>query len=220
MSDQNKNNNGNKQTGHIKNILVFCGSRMGNDPAIVDQAETLGRLLGQNGYGLIYGGGVHGLMGVVSRAALGAGSWVKGIIPKVFAAGASSQGSLVGSEEDIVETMMIRKDQMILQSDAAIALPGGDGTIDEIADILVAQEVKSVGAPDQPVQPIIVINYDGFYDDYIRQREKFVSKGFLSAAHQKLLIFVKDAQEAVDTLNRLNGQGPVAARNYVPAPKL
>lgn len=204
--------------GHINKIVVFCGSQFGRDQAIIQEAQKLGRLLGESRYNLIYGGGADGLMGVVSRAAIQSGARVKGIIPKIFWRAAESLPD--GSEEDVVENMMLRKDAMILQADAAIALPGGDGTIDEITEIVVAQQVKTYDAPDQIIQPVIVVNYNGYFDDYIRQRQKAVAMGFLSPAHEKLITFVADAQEAVDLLNRLNAREPEPARHYQPAPRL
>lgn len=206
-------------SAHIKTVVVFCGSSDGSDPAITQQAEDLGRLLGQNGYDLIYGGGNTGLMGVIAKAASENGSQVKGIIPKIFhKAGDASQGSLAGTDEHVVENMLVRKDQMILEADAGIALPGGYGTLDEIYEMAVVQELKMYAAPDELIQPLLVINYDGFYDGIIAHHQVMQDKGFLRPGRNEIVTFVADAAEAIDTLNRVNQFGLVKARDFTPQP--
>lgn len=53
----------------IKSVCVYCGSRMGNDPAYGADAQALGTALARNGWRLVYGAGDVGLMGTVARAA-------------------------------------------------------------------------------------------------------------------------------------------------------
>ncbi|HUO53142.1 MAG TPA: TIGR00730 family Rossman fold protein, partial [Rhodoblastus sp.] len=66
----------------IRKICVYCGSSVGADPAFVAAARSFGRILAENGIGLVYGGGDLGLMGAVAHAVLGAGGHVTGIIPR------------------------------------------------------------------------------------------------------------------------------------------
>ncbi len=200
--------------GYIQNVVVFCGSSTGNDTKIMAETEQLGRLLGQNGFGLIYGGGTHGLMGIVAKAALKAGAKVKGIIPEIFnKGGLGNQGELPGAEEHVVENMLIRKDQMILQADAAITLPGGFGSLDEIFEMAVTQQLKAFAEPDTPIQPLIVVNIDGYYDGQIANIDKMIEKEFLKAEFRNLIIFVDSAAEAIDVLRSLNAAPPVPAQD-------
>lgn len=207
---------------YIQDVVVFCGSSLGNDEGIVGQARRLGELIGQNQYNLIYGGGTTGLMGIVSEAALKAGAAVKGIIPKIFhAAGAKEQGSLDGSNDLIVDTMAARKQQMLDDSQAGIILPGAYGSLDEIYEMATAQQLKTYLEPESIVQPIIVINYEGYYDGQIASLDKMVEKGFLTPEFRKFITFVRDADEAVEALNEFNRYGPRQAKQFQspPAPK-
>lgn len=56
----------------ISSVAVFCGSRVGFDPAFATAARMLGTGLGQAGIRLVYGGGKNGIMGVVADAVLAA----------------------------------------------------------------------------------------------------------------------------------------------------
>ena len=69
-----------------KNVVVYCGSHFGNDPAYAAFAGELGEALGKNHFHMIYGGGTVGLMGICADAAMAAGGEVTGIIPEVFIA--------------------------------------------------------------------------------------------------------------------------------------
>ena len=68
-------------------VCVYCGSRPGQDAAFAQAANTVGRLIGQSGGQLVYGGGRAGLMGIVADAALAAGATVVGVIPQALKIG-------------------------------------------------------------------------------------------------------------------------------------
>ena len=207
-------------SNHIKNVVVFCGSSPGNDQGIIDESEKLGRLLGENGYDFIYGGGTSGLMGVSAKAALAAGSFVKGVIPKIFhTAGSKEQGHLQGALEQVVDSMSERKEIMMDEADACIVLPGAYGSLDEIYEMAVAQQLKVYTDPEANVQPIIVLNFEGFYDGQIASLDKMVEKGFLSADMREFVQFVDTADEAIAVLNASNAIAPVQAKQYLPKPK-
>jgi uncharacterized protein (TIGR00730 family) len=200
---------------YINKVVVFCGSSPGNDPEIVNQTELLGELLARRSYELIYGGGDDGLMGVLSKAVLKAGGRVKAYIPEIFRKSAGRLKAGSGRiEEHIVEDMLTRKDKMILDADAGIALPGGFGSLDEIFEMAVTQQIKSYVAPDQFVQPLIVINYNGYYDGQKASIEKMVEKGMLRKDHAKFIIFASDVNEAIDFLDKLNKQPPQKASKF------
>ena len=67
----------------IKKICVYCGSGPGSDPAFVDAARALGKIMGKNGIGLVFGGGAVGLMGEIANSVLDHGGEAVGIIPRI-----------------------------------------------------------------------------------------------------------------------------------------
>jgi len=118
----------------VKNICVYCGSAEGDDPRFIAAAEAFGRILAHAGLGLVFGGGNCGLMGAVARGTLDAGGKVTGVIPSFLE---EREITLDGMTETIVvDNMHTRKRIMFEKSDAFVALPGGVGTLEELAEQL------------------------------------------------------------------------------------
>ena len=115
-------------------IAVFCGSRSGTNPVYEEHTRQLGKLLAENGITIIYGGGSRGLMGAVANAALEAGGKVVGILPELLKETEHLHENL--TELYIVDSMHSRKIMLYEKCDAAIILPGGYGTLDEVFELL------------------------------------------------------------------------------------
>ncbi len=113
-----------------KRLAVFCGSSTGKNISYSQAASTVGKLMSEQGIGVVYGGGKIGLMGVVADAALAHGGEVIGVIPEKLMT--REVGHMGLTELRVVATMHERKAIMAELSDGFIALPGGIGTIEEI----------------------------------------------------------------------------------------
>ena len=138
----------------LRSLCVYCGSSVGDDPRTVEIAEQVGTMLAANGIRLVYGGGNVGLMGVVADAVMAGGGTVLGVIPVgLFATEQGHQGI---TELVEVASMHERKARMAAESDAFLALPGGLGTLEELAEILTWAQL---GIHDHPVG---VLDVDGF----------------------------------------------------------
>ncbi len=121
----------------------------------MDSAETLGRLMAENGLRLVYGGGSHGLMGAVARSVLSHGGHVTGIIPHFLK---NKEVMLEGAQEMIVTNdMHERKRLMFEKADAFVALPGGIGTLEELVEQLTWAQLG------QHNKPILLANIAGFW---------------------------------------------------------
>src|SRR5687768_1293741 len=110
----------------IKSLAVFCGSKTGNNPVYVTDAQDLGCLLAKYGIDMIYGGGRNGLMGCVADCIMQRGGTVRGVIPQVLIEWESQHQNI--SELMVVDDMHLRKKKMYELCDAALILPGGFGT--------------------------------------------------------------------------------------------
>ncbi|GAY75323.1 lysine decarboxylase family [Sporolactobacillus inulinus] len=66
----------------MKRIAVYCGASMGKNPIYETHARMLAEWIASHRYGLVYGGGKIGLMGVVADTVLNHGGRVTGIIPQ------------------------------------------------------------------------------------------------------------------------------------------
>ncbi len=169
------------------NITVYCGSAMGDSPAIVEAARQLGQWIGESGNRLVYGGSSVGLMGVVSRAALETGAEVDGVEPQFFIDAGVEQHHLTNLF--VVETMAERKTMMIGLGDVFVALPGGVGTLEEISEILTRVRL------DMGPHECFFLNVDGFYDPLIQMLESMIVHGFFDEADMERTHFPGTVEE-------------------------
>lgn len=160
-------------------ICVFCGSAAGFDPVFAEAARELGSLMAAQNFTLIYGGGNVGLMGIVADAVLSSTGKVIGVIPGFLAAREVAHTGL--TELIVTDSMHERKRRMADLADAFIALPGGWGTLDELAEILTWKQLGLVKAP------VGLLNTDHFFDPLLIQMEKMVSHGFLGGTQFQYL---------------------------------
>ena len=140
----------------IKSICVYCASGPGSIPAFMDAAQSFGRILAENGIGLVYGGGSVGLMGALAEAALDHGGTVTGVIPDFLV---NREHMLTRVQQRIItRDMHERKRVMFEQADAFVALPGGIGTLEELVEQLTWAQLG------RHKKPILILNVAGFWD--------------------------------------------------------
>jgi uncharacterized protein (TIGR00730 family) len=180
----------------LKNVCVYCGSSVGDDPAYATAAVALGRELAARGVGLVYGAGNVGLMGVVADAALAAGGKVVGVIPEALARWEVAHGGL--TEIHVVQTMHERKALMADLSDAFIALPGGFGTLEELFEVLTWTQLGF--HRDVPNKPCGILNVAGFYDPLLAFLDGMVERRFLRPEHRALALAAPDVHTLLAAL--------------------
>ena len=176
----------------INAVTVFCGSKPGNDTAYMKAAQELGLLLALRSINLIYGGGNKGMMGAVANACLGAGGKVVGIIPKLLLEWEAQHNGL--SELIVTESMHARKLLLFDKCDAAIILPGGMGTMDELFEMLTW---NNLGIHDKKVY---ILNINGYYDALIQLLENMDQQGFMYDAWKTRLISLDSVESFMDAL--------------------
>ena len=165
----------------LRSICVYCGSSDGTDPAMRAAAEALGRVMGEAGIGLVYGGGDHGLMGAVARAVLDAGGSVTGIIPD-FLRGKERMidngGEAPRLEMVVVEDMHTRKRMMFEQADAFVALPGGIGTLEELVEQMTWVQLG------RHAKPVVIADVGGFWRPLLDLIDHMRRQGFIRAGSE------------------------------------
>lgn len=171
----------------INSIAVFCGSRSGNNPLYEEQAAAVGEILAAHNITLIYGGGNKGLMGAVANGALNKNGKVTGIIPKLLANFEHSHDGL--TELTIVDTMHIRKQLLYEKCEAAIILPGGYGTLDEVFEMLTWNQLEIHN------KKIFFLNTAGFYSPLLAHIDHMQKEGFLYGHPTGLINVINTAQE-------------------------
>ena len=177
---------------NIKALCVFCGSRAGTDPAHAEAAESLGRMMGERGIRLVYGGGGIGLMAVVANAAVAAGSDVVGVIPEFLRA--YEVGVVDGAREVVVPSMHERKARMFEKGDGFVILPGGLGTLDEFIEITTWKQLQ------QHRKPIVLINVNGYWDPFLAAIDRVVDGGYGHHKVRELYTVVDNVAGVFDAL--------------------
>lgn len=170
-----------------KSIAVFCGSRQGANALYVQHARELGILLAQNSISLVYGGGGKGLMGAVADAVMENGGKVIGVIPELLIQWEAQHLGL--TELQVVADMHARKKIMYELCDAAIVLPGGYGTLDEVFEMLTWNTLQIHN------KKIILLNSAGFYDHLINHIRQLNSEEFLYENWQERIHVVNEPAE-------------------------
>ena len=151
---------------------------MPRDEKYVEVARELGRQITLAGHTLVYGGSNLGLMGVVSGAALEEGGRVVAVIPTLFPEEIIQSQQV--TETIRVKSMAERKERIIAMCDAFVALPGGIGTLDEVFEVAVANQLRRFsGRAVAPAKPMMLLNTDGFYDSLLSQLTLMENEGLL-----------------------------------------
>ena len=164
----------------IRSICVFCGASSGHDPRYAAAAALTGATLARRGIRLVYGGGRVGLMGAVADAALAAGGEVVGVIPRGLVDRELAHPGL--TDLSVVETLHERKAEMARLADAFIALPGGLGTLEELAEVL------SWAQLDLHAKPIGLFDVGDYFGALGAFLDHAVAEGFVAERHRRMLL--------------------------------
>ena len=174
----------------IKAVAVYCASSTQVGQAYVEDAAKLGELFAKHGVTLVYGGGAVGLMGAICDAVKAHGGKAIGVIPRFMV----EKGWLrPGLDEVIeVETMAERKRIMAEITDAAMALPGGVGTFDELMDIV---SLKKLGLY---LKPVVIVNTQNYYQPLATLLERSVTEHFQDEKFRHVWRMANTPEEAMD----------------------
>jgi len=183
---------------NIKEVCIFASSSNFLDEIYYNEAKELGKLLGQNGYNIVYGGSNLGLMWACASQVKEFGGKVTGVMPeKLHNMGVFTEGC----DKFIITTgMRERKAKIDELTDAVIALAGGFGTLEELSEMIVQKQLG------YNKKPIIILNTNGFYDKLIEFYEVIINEKFANKNIKHYYYIAKTPQEALEYL-----------KNYTPA---
>jgi len=176
----------------MKRICVFCGSSSGRRAVYARAARATGRALVERRLGLVYGGGGIGLMGVVADEVLDLGGEVLGVIPRGLSRKEIAHHGL--TRLHVVATMHARKAKMAALSDAFMALPGGLGTLEELAETL------TWGYLGIHRKPTGLLDVGGYWRPLIAFLDHAAQEGFLRPEHRRLVIVDRNPGRLLDRL--------------------
>jgi len=175
-------------------VCVFCGSSDQPAPKYAAMATRLGEGLGARHWTLLFGGNETGLMGAVARGTKAKGGKVVGVLAREIQQWEKPYQA--ADEMLTADTIRERKRMLQERADAFVVLPGGFGTLDELADTF------SLAMLDLQKKPLVLVNQDGYYDGVISFIDHAITEKFgREAAKQKLLV-ARTAEEALALLER------------------
>ena len=184
--------------------VVYCASSAKTNKRYLKQAEYLAEGFIEKNVKLVFGGGKTGLMGHLASKILASDGQVQGVMPN-FLKDIELNHPLV---EDFifVETMSERKKLLMKDTEGVIALPGGCGTLEELLEVIT---LKRLG---RYLKPIIIVNYDGFYDSLIELLSKMVKENFMRSEHLSLWTVVSSSKDALSAIESTKDWGSNALK--------
>jgi uncharacterized protein (TIGR00730 family) len=183
-------------------VCVYCASSRTSHPEYREAAFRLGVVLADRGLEVVYGGGARGSMGALADGALSKGGRVRGILPRFMADLEWGHAGL--SELELVEDMRIRKHLMLTRSQAAVALPGGSGTLEELLEAIT---LKRLGLY---LNPILLVNTRGFFNPLLDLLGHAIEEHFMDERHAQMWEVVDQPEEVPDALSRAPAWGAEA----------
>jgi len=183
-------------------VCVYCASSRIAHAEYRSAARRLGEVLAEQGVQIIYGGGAVGSMGALADGALGKGGRVIGILPRFMAELEWGHKGL--SDLQLVEDLRTRKHMMLTMSQAAIALPGGSGTLEELLEAIT---LKRLGLY---LNPIVLVNTRGFFAPLLELLAHAVEERFMDPRHLLMWQVVATPDEVPDALARAPAWSPQA----------
>jgi hypothetical protein len=185
-------------------VTVFCASSVEADASYFDAAAELGRGLAQRDITLVFGGSFIGPMGAMAEAALAAGGRVVGIMPRTYELEWAREGIC---ELRLVDNLAERKELLVAEADAIVALPGGTGTLEELMEALSRTRLGLYAGP------IVIVNLNGFYDALVLQLETLVHQRMVNAISLAGVHMVRTVDKALVYLDDAvaHGQLPLSS---------
>ena len=173
-----------------RKAVVFCSASGDIDPKYNEAAREVVRALHSYGWTLVSGGSFRGTMGVIADEMKRLGGKHIGVLPR-FMAGLEYDGL---TELHWSDTMADRKERMRQGTEAAIALPGGIGTLDEIIETHVLAKLGRYGGK------VFALNVDGFFNPFKALLDHYVATGMLEPRDRELLVFADTVEELAEYL--------------------
>ena len=167
------------------NVAVFLGAQTPSNQSYIDQVVEVAKIIGKKGHTLVFGGSGSGTMAVLAKAANDAGVRIIGVVPEIFR-------DVVDKNNDVIEfvpNMGVRKERMATLGDVYVILPGGFGTLEEMADVISWKRMGIV------TPKTIVVNYKGFYEPTREQIKIMIREGYIKDTVWEDITFIDEAKD-------------------------
>ena len=187
-----------RENSLVASVAVFCASSLSSEADFPDLAAELGEHLADHGVTLVFGGSDAGLMGVVAQAAISRGGNVVGVYPEgTFSRDVRHHGEI---DLRLVPSMHERKSEMFRLSDAAVALPGGLGTLDEVDELLLWTQLGIHQLP------LVLLDQGSFWDKFLEFLDEASKSGVLKSTWRQFIARTSEPESVLRILESLKNQ--------------
>ena len=177
----------------IRSICVFCGASNNVDKSFLEEGKKFGKELASKNIRFVYGGADCGVMGSIANSTLENGGNVMGVFPRILEGLEAAHSGL--NEIIIVDDMHTRKMTMFNNSDAFVVFPGGFGTMDETFEVITWKQLET------HKKPIIMYNYNGYWDLWEKFTNHIIDNKFASEATRDLYDIATSQDEIFSLLD-------------------
>ena len=176
----------------IKKISVFCGAHVGKSSNYKTAGEQIGKLIAEKGLEVIFGGGNVGLMKIVADTAIKNGGTVTRITLKSLHEFELTNPNI--NEIIITHSLFERKEKFLEMSDAFIVLPGGVGSMDELLEVMVSNQLGGIN------KPVGLLNINGYYNGFLDWLQRSVDDEFVSQENQRQIHVSENPKELLEMI--------------------
>ena len=177
-------------------MCVFCGASSGRRAVYLGAARAFGETCARRGLGVVFGGGRVGMMGALADATLAAGGEAIGVIPRDLVDRELAHDGL--AEQHVVGSLHERKARMAELSDAFVALPGGFGTLDELAEQLTWSQLGL------HAKPVGLLDVEGFWRPLIALARHMTEEGYVRESDLRSVVVADEPDALLDALGRVS----------------
>ena len=182
----------------IYTVSVFLGSRAGHDPAYVNATRELGEKLAQNGYQTVFGGCYTGLMKELADGVASKGGLLTSVFPSIFTG--SDPRCPNATHTHITTDVVEQRRYMRNVSQVAVVMPGGVNSVSELFDLASDNDTNAICTRHAPLKPVVICNYNGYYDGLKIWLERSLMDGFNTASKLDMFHFVSTPSEVISKL--------------------
>jgi len=176
-----------------KKAVIFCASSNTVDPKYNEVARAATAAVCRAGFDVVTGGGAKGTMDVVANEASKYDCANIGIIPRFM------EQYLQPDLTEVVwtDTMSVRKELLREGTSLALALPGGIGTLDELAETLCLAKLQKYSGK------VVALDAFGFYQPFKALLEHYVRENMMEAPELDLISYPKTVEELEEILKTI-----------------
>ncbi|KAL9647320.1 hypothetical protein ABK040_004296 [Willaertia magna] len=180
----------------VHSVVLYSGASNNIHEKYFKAAELLGETFAKHNVTVKYGAGSIGLMGTCANACMKNGGKVIGIIPKFMVDRNWCIEKQFVTDIIVTDTMHERKQKMISDVDACVALPGGVGTFEELIEAITW---KQLGLFDGV---IVIVNVDNYFEHILKMIEKAIEEGFMTKENLNLFTVIDDPSKVIEAIQK------------------